>query len=727
MKYCIFLTAWWLLLAPAPLLARTPVADSLRRLLAAAAPLDTVRARRLMALAEELAATDVPQAQAFTQQALALSQQLHDVPGEGRALLWLSTLARRQADYEAARRYAQQALQLFTRTGSRRGQGRSYLQLMLIQLIQGNYAPALAAGQQGLPLAEQAGDQQTQRRLQATLGSVYTRLEDYPAALPALTAALRSSEQAHDQQVTMTMLNELGTLYTKQKNWPAARRYFQRSQQLATQEHDQMNANINEVNLADVYRLQGSYGPAKAHGQHARAQALAGHDTYSLPFAELLLAQVYQATHQPDSAIALARHSLALGQQTRNKENIRDASDVLAQAYAARRNYAPAYRYQQLYRAYHDTLTGEQTQRQTSALRYGYELDKKQAQIALLTKTRQLQAQRNARQRQQLLALLVGLGGVALLAGLLWRNVVLKQRANRRLNEKNNEIASQRDALDRTLLALKATQSQLIQREKMASLGELTAGVAHEIQNPLNFVTNFAGVSIELVEELTQEQAAPTPDPALATELLDDLKDNLQKIDQHGQRAAGIVRNMLEHSRTSGGERQPTDLNALCAEYLQLAYHGLRAKDQGATIQLLTEYDPRLRPFELVATDIGRVLLNLLTNAFYAVRQRQLRGQEPGYVPTVRLRTRLAGAQAELSVEDNGLGIQEGVQHKVFQPFFTTKPTGEGIGLGLSISHDIITKGHGGTLEVTSAAGQPTIFTLRLPLDLASYPVAAAA
>jgi two-component system NtrC family sensor kinase len=275
-------------------------------------------------------------------------------------------------------------------------------------------------------------------------------------------------------------------------------------------------------------------------------------------------------------------------------------------------------------------------------------------------------------------------------------------------------LARQTDALRTTLQELRDKQDQLIQAEKMASLGELTAGIAHEIQNPLNFVNNFAEVSTELAQELTEERARPTRDAELEAELLGDLKQNLHKITQHGQRAASIVRGMLEHSRASTGERMPTDLNALADEYLRLAYHGLRAKDKTFNATLKTEFAPQLPLVQAAGQDIGRVLLNLFTNAFYAVRQRQLAG-EVGYAPTVRVGTQHVGDEVVVQVQDNGTGITEEVRQKMFQPFFTTKPSGEGTGLGLSLAYDIVTKGHGGTLEVESQLGQGTTFTLRLP------------
>jgi signal transduction histidine kinase len=266
---------------------------------------------------------------------------------------------------------------------------------------------------------------------------------------------------------------------------------------------------------------------------------------------------------------------------------------------------------------------------------------------------------------------------------------------------------------------LRATQAQLIQKEKMASLGELTAGIAHEIQNPLNFVNNFSEVSTELLEELEEEQQRPTRDAALEAELLGDLKQNLVKITQHGQRAAGIVKGMLEHSRTSTGERAPTDINQLAEEYLRLAYQGLRAKDKGFNAALKTDLAVDLPLVDAVGGDLGRVLLNLFGNAFYAVRQRQQLG-EAGYAPTVSVSTERVNGHVAVRVTDNGTGMPESVQAKIFQPFFTTKPTGEGTGLGLSLSHDIIAQGHGGTLTVESQEGAGTTFSVMLPNNFSS-------
>ena len=285
--------------------------------------------------------------------------------------------------------------------------------------------------------------------------------------------------------------------------------------------------------------------------------------------------------------------------------------------------------------------------------------------------------------------------------------------------ERTAELTQQKESLQQTLEDLQATQAQLIQSEKMASLGELTAGIAHEIQNPLNFVNNFSEVNLELLDELREELAAGRTDDVLA--IATDLKQNSEKIIHHGKRADSIVKGMLEHSRASTGGKQFTDLNALADEYLRLAYHGLRAKNKEFNAALVTDFDPSLGQVELTPQEMGRVLLNLFTNAFYAVQEKQ-KQQAPQYQPTVSVRTKKippsgggGPGQVEIRVRDNGTGMTPEVLNKIFQPFYTTKPTGQGTGLGLSLSYDIVTKGHSGTIEVESEPGQFTEFILTLP------------
>jgi len=282
------------------------------------------------------------------------------------------------------------------------------------------------------------------------------------------------------------------------------------------------------------------------------------------------------------------------------------------------------------------------------------------------------------------------------------------------------EIRAARDAAEAAYSDLKAAQASLVQAEKMASLGQLTAGIAHEIKNPLNFVNNFAGLSVELLDEL-KETAAPAIEAldegkrADVDETIDMLTSNLEKIAEHGRRADGIVKSMLEHSRGATGERRGVDLNGLVEEALNLAYHGRRAQDQSFNITLERDYARDLAPIELVPQDITRVCLNLFGNGFYATTKRQKEADDPKFRPTLKVSTRDLGDVVEIRARDNGVGIPAEVKDKLFQPFFTTKPTGEGTGLGLSISYDIVTQQHGGTIEVDSRIGEFTEFTVRLP------------
>jgi histidine kinase len=300
--------------------------------------------------------------------------------------------------------------------------------------------------------------------------------------------------------------------------------------------------------------------------------------------------------------------------------------------------------------------------------------------------------------RIELLQMLSGQIGISIENAILYENL-------------EGKVAERTKEIEKAYTELKATQSQLIQSEKMASLGELTAGIAHEIQNPLNFVNNFSEVSSELLNEMKVELLKGNNDEALA--IADDVKLNLEKINHHGKRADAIVKGMLQHSRSSSGVKEPTDINALCDEYLRLSYHGLIAKDNSFNATLKTDFDDGVGVINVVPQDIGRVILNLLTNAFYAVGEKKKSNIE-GYEPVVSIKTIKIGGKVEIRVTDNGNGIPGKVLNKIFQPFFTTKPTGEGTGLGLSLSYDIITKGHGGILEVKTKEGEFTEFVVIL-------------
>ena len=293
------------------------------------------------------------------------------------------------------------------------------------------------------------------------------------------------------------------------------------------------------------------------------------------------------------------------------------------------------------------------------------------------------------------------------------QKIVLEQK----VMERTAELSKQKEALQETLNDLKSTQLQLVQREKMASLGELTAGIAHEIQNPLNFVNNFSEVNVELLTEINEQlekEALSIDGKSNIESIVKNIAQNLDKINQHGKRADAIVKGMLLHSRVSAGDKELTDVNALSDEYIRLAYHGLRAKDKSFNALFKTELDLSVPKINVIPQDIGRVLINLFNNAFYSVNEKK-RQAGAGYEPTVSVKTSVEDAHVKIIVRDNGLGISPNVLDKIYNPFFTTKPTGQGTGLGLSLSYDII-KAHQGELKVNTKEGEFAEFVITLPL-----------
>ena len=289
----------------------------------------------------------------------------------------------------------------------------------------------------------------------------------------------------------------------------------------------------------------------------------------------------------------------------------------------------------------------------------------------------------------------------------------MKAHLEVQVEERTAELTKQKEELETALHELKATQTQLIQSEKMASLGELTAGIAHEIQNPLNFVNNFSEVNKELISELLDEVDKKNYDEVIV--IANDIKDNSEKINFHGKRAGDIVKGMLQHSRKSTGAKEPTDINALTDEYLRLSYHGLRAKDKNFNADFKTDFDVAAGKINIIPQDMGRVILNLINNAFYAVNEKKKLNID-GYKPTISVQTKKVSGKIEIKVTDNGNGIPQKIVDKIFQPFFTTKPTGQGTGLGLSLSYDII-KAHGGEIKVNTKEGEGSEFIVQLPLN----------
>jgi two-component system NtrC family sensor kinase len=690
-----------LLGAPAPAQAQPQLqaqpVDSLRAALRGHPQPDAGRVNSLNTLALALRNKTPDESAALFEEARQLAQLLGYTAGAAEAELGLGFHYRHRGEYGKAESFSEQARHDFELVGNHLGQTRSLYNQSSIYSEQGFYAKSLQANRRGLALAEAAHSRKWLAFLNTQLGITSTYLHEYDNARRYLTQGLRWARRSGDQNGIGHAYAGLGNLYRAQGQWAAAQRNYEQEANIFRQTNDEGGLVFEGINIGDMAERQGHFAEAFANVRRALQYARRLPVPAEVPRAQLVLARTFLHTGRPDSAISYALRSLQTTRRSGDRPSSRDASQVLAQASARRGDFAAAYRYEELFGAYRDSLNSSDLQRQAAVLEYRAELARKQVQIGTLTNTSRLIQTRNRQQGWLLLGALLGLGAVGTLSVVLWRNNREKQRAYALLTQQQDE--------------LRAAQSQLVAAEKWAFVGELSAGIAHELQNPLAFMKNFADVSVGLLDHNPAAQPA-----GLEQEIMAGLKQNLLKISQQGQRASAIITDMLAHARTGTGPHVPTELNALVAEALALAYQGLRVQDPAFHATLVQDFAPNLAPVPVVPSDLTRVLVNLCTNALHAVRQRQQGDAAIAYQPTVTVCTRQAATGSiEITVHDNGTGMPAHICEKIFQPFFTTKPVGEGTGLGLSLSHEIVTKGHGGTLAVESVEGEGTEFIISLP------------
>lgn len=535
----------------------------------------------------------------------------------------------------------------------------------------------------------------------------YLSKRDFAKATTSVDTLIEMTEK-HDLPTlyAAATLNQRFMLLIRQKKYPEAKSFIEQHSELE-QFLRSMNyestylgrkaaifRNTNEPDSADYYyRMSiasiGKAVPAWSPGLYNEyGDFLMEKNSYSL-------------------AIAQFEKARSTSVQFKDLNSLVSAYGKLEKAYYKSGDMSQAYEYKTLYHKYKDSLDELSKVKDLALLEVENE-QKKQDQ-----KRTEAQAIAAFNSRIRTYSLVSGLLILFMIAAILYRNNSNKQKANKLL-------VQEKEKTERALLDLKKTQSQLIQSEKMASLGELTAGIAHEIQNPLNFVNNFSELNTELVEELNQELRAGNHKEAI--EIAGTIAENEQKIMQHGKRADAIVKGMLAHSRNNTSTKASTDINSLADECLRLGYHGMRAKDNSFNSSMETNFDNTINTINVNPQDIGRVLLNLISNAFYAVadKQKHLQNGNPGskeaYNPTVYVLTKKLNDKVRITVADNGSGVPDGLQSKIFQPFFTTKPTGQGTGLGLSLSYDII-KSHGGELIVESKEHEGAAFHILLPLE----------
>jgi two-component system, NtrC family, sensor kinase len=442
--------------------------------------------------------------------------------------------------------------------------------------------------------------------------------------------------------------------------------------------------------MARIYLEKGKYDSAKIYLHTSISVATDVYNDAGRLEAYKILTGLFLDRKNKDSSLYYANRYLEDVNSLENHQDLGNAFENLFKAYALNKMMDSAYKYQGLALTTKDSLYNDKIKVLSEFQNLSFS---EKLRIQQLEKDK-LISQGNIRTY----ALLGGTSLIILLAGIFYRNSRQQRKAH--------------DEVKKAYAELRDTQGQLVQREKMASLGELTAGIAHEIQNPLNFVKNFAEVNIEMSDEMIE--AINDGRSEDAKNLAADIKVNQQKIRDHGKRADSIVRNMLQHSRSSSGQKEPTDINALVDEYVRLAYHGMKAKDKSFKAECKTQLSTIVGKVNVIPQEIGRVILNVVNNALYYV-DHKARKNIPGYKPEVFVSMVRTGNKIEIKVKDNGDGIPEENRDKIFQPFFTTKPTGEGTGLGLSLSYDIVTKSHGGEIKVESTEGKGTTFIILIP------------
>ena len=572
----------------------------------------------------------------------------------------------------------------------------NYSQGILIALFQsaeamrqtGQVVEALKMQFECLEISQKANDKRNEARSLGFIGNYYSGLHDYEQAILYLKRALVIQNTLERNPALELFTISLGQCYSE-IGQPDSAFFFLRRADPGGFKYDIPQLRINKVmRLGNAFFKIEQKDSANIYYQRALKMALGYSDDVPqlLSAITLSLSKGFDETNQPDSSFYFARYSFQTARRKNLGPLILEASIVLSKLHRKNGNLDSAFYYKDIGETIKDRIFSEDKFRESQLL-----LSKEQR------RNQEVQRAEEGRQNRMLLIGLVSITTIILVAA------VLLLRSNR-TKQKTNQ------ALQKTLTELKSTQSQLIQSEKMASLGELTAGIAHEIQNPLNFVNNFAEVNNELIADM--EAAIQNGNLEEAKGLARNIADNQEKINSHGKRADGIVKSMLQHSRSSSGQKELTDINALCDECLRLTYHGFRAKDKSFNAKLNTNFDPTIPKANVVRQDIGRVLLNLINNAFYTVNEKA-KSNTNGYEASVTVTTKLSNGKTEICVQDNGNGIPGSVKEKIFQPFFTTKPTGQGSGLGLSSSYDIV-KAHGGDLLVRTNEGIGSEFIIRL-------------
>jgi signal transduction histidine kinase len=688
---------------------------------------DSLKVDRYLELGLELLGSDIIRATNYFDQAILLANKIGYKKGLANAYNGKGRAVSQQGDLVEATLDFQEALTYFHEIEDKTGEANILSNLGSIYFMLGNSTKALELHFESLKLSEELDNKLRIGTSFNNIGTVYFGNEStISEALSYYKKSLEVFQDIGQDTGMATAAMNIGEVYFFELNYDSAIYFHQLALGLCD---NTIDATFPLTQLGEINAALGNF--QKAFDFHRRGLLISERLDAKFELTEGLigLAKTQKMQRDFEGAIGTFERAKSLAEEIDAKNELVDVYLSLAETHALKGEYREAYENEINAKSVKEEIAKSSTERMIQRLRLEFDLDKKEAEIALLQKDTELQNAEVFNQRIIILASLAGLFMFAIISIFLFRNNLSKQKANRLLQMQKEEIHSQRENIATAYDQLKSTQSQLIQSEKMASMGELASGIAHEIQNPLNFVNNFTQVSDEMVDEVLDEQgkSMETRDEKLVQELLQDVKSNLQKIRKHGLQADAIVKNMLEHSKKGQGTRELTDLNSLANGFLRMSYHSFLSKqkhneDVDLDIKLDISTEDNLPKISVVPQEIGKVLLNLLNNAFYVVHERKLKeleAQNP-YQPKVKVTTKRISkpnGQSEISItiQDNGGGIPDSIKDKIFQPFFTTKPTGSGTGLGLSLSYDIV-KAHGGELKVESVEGEGTEFMILLPL-----------
>ncbi|HEY2728117.1 MAG TPA: ATP-binding protein, partial [Parafilimonas sp.] len=610
-------------------------------------------------------------------------------------------------DYKQGLKYAEDLISLSQQKGNNKYLRAGYFQKGTKERLLGNLDEALDAFFKSAELAKKVHNLTGEGDSYGAIGDTYSSANNHENAKHYYNEAIAVLRQSNDStSLASALLNE-GDELLKTKTYDSALMVLYEAKTIFDKLGD--NPTGRAYSLGDigmVYANTGKNNLAEKNINEAIQILEETQDYYPVCDYLISMSDVYLNRADAQTALKYALRSLQLATQYKLNEQVANADLKLSELYEKSGDINQAFAYYKSYIVYRDSINNINSVQKMADLRTAYEVSQKQTEVNLLN-----QQKRN--QKILLISLGVILGLAVILLFVLLKNNQDKQKAYKILNKQKQETDKQKQKAEIALNELQVTQKQLIQSAKMASLGELTAGIAHEIQNPLNFVTNFSEVNNELIDDLQKEAAKGNINEIKI--IAKDIKENEEKINHHGKRADAIVKGMLQHSRISTGTKELININAFCDEYLRLSYHGMRAKDKTFNADFKTDFDTSLGKINVVPQDIGRVLLNLFNNAFYAVNEK-MKHSIDGYQPTVTVSTKKLNNKTEIKVTDNGNGIPQDITDKIFQPFFTTKPTGEGTGLGLSLSYDII-KAHSGDIKVKTKESVGPTFIIEIPVS----------